>query len=130
MQNKLNKPKYNIFKNIGYTIDGLKDLIENEASFRLEIVLFVIFSFIAWLLPITMIQSSILFISLFIPILAEIINSAIERIVDLITHDYHLLAKKAKDMGATLVLFSTILTAFIWFFVLIFSFNIFQNTAS
>ncbi len=57
--------------------------------------------------------SSILFFSLFIPISAEFINSAIERVVDLVTNGYHLLAKQAKDTGATLVLVSLILTSLI-----------------
>jgi diacylglycerol kinase (ATP) len=64
-------------------------------------------------------MSSILFISLFIPILAEVANSAIERVVDLVTLDYHIMAKRAKDVGATLVLLSIFVTLLIWSSVLV-----------
>jgi len=65
-----------------------------------------------------------LFVSLFIPLMAEIANSAIERVVDLVTKDYHILAKRAKDAGATLVFFSFVILAFIWGAVLAVAFGI------
>jgi diacylglycerol kinase (ATP) len=75
-------------------------------------------------LPISFGYASILFLSLFIPILAEVANSALERVVDLVTQDYHILAKQAKDAGATLVLLSLILMALIWASVLLLAFEI------
>ncbi|XSZ47202.1 diacylglycerol kinase [Francisella noatunensis] len=42
-------------------------------------------------------------------IYAEIINRAIERVVDLVTTDYHILAKKAKDAGSALVFVSFVI---------------------
>jgi diacylglycerol kinase (ATP) len=65
-----------------------------------------------------------MFLSLFVPIMAEVANSSIERVVDLVTSDYHILAKKAKDAGATLVLLSLIFTAFIWVSVLVVAFKL------
>jgi diacylglycerol kinase (ATP) len=79
---------------------------------------------IAWVLPISFGYSSILFLSLFIPILAEVANSALERVVDLVTQDYHILAKQAKDAGATLVLLSLFVMAMIWMAVLALAFHI------
>jgi diacylglycerol kinase (ATP) len=77
----------------------------------------------AWVLPISFGYSSILFLSLFLPILAEVANSALERVVDLVTQDYHILAKQAKDAGATLVLLSLIVMAMIWIFTLVIAFK-------
>jgi diacylglycerol kinase (ATP) len=79
---------------------------------------------VAWNLPITFAHSSILFLSLFIPVLAEVANSAIERVVDLVTKEYHILAKQAKDVGATMVLLSLIVTALIWISVLLVAFDL------
>jgi len=114
----LNKPKYTLFKNTGYAIAGLVDIIKNESSFKLQILLFVVMNITAWVLPLAFHLCAILSISLFIPIMAEVANSSIERVVDLVTLEYHELAKRAKDTGATLVFLSLILTGAIWAAVL------------
>ncbi|HQS65871.1 MAG TPA: diacylglycerol kinase [Sulfuricurvum sp.] len=110
----LNKPKYTLFKNTRYALEGFVEVTRNEPSFRLQIVLFVFGMITAYLLPIQFHYKAILATSLFIPIMAEIANSAIERVVDLVTMDHHELAKRAKDAGAALVFVSLALLAFIW----------------
>ncbi len=121
---KLNKPKYSLFKNGRYALEGFVDITKNESSFKLQLLLFFVMSIVAWVLPIGFGYASILFLSLFIPIMAEVANSSIERVVDLVTTDYHILAKQAKDAGATLVLLSLILTAGIWAAVLAVAFQL------
>lgn len=121
---KLNKPKHNLFKNGMYAVEGLIEIIKHETSFKWQILMFVVMTIVSWMLPIDFAHAAILSISLFIPIMAEVANSAIERVVDLVTYDYHLLAKRAKDAGATLVLLSLILTALIWISVLLVAFDI------
>ena len=69
---------------------------------------------VAWFLPLSFVHSAILSVSLFVPLIAEIINSAIERTVDLVTFEHHELAKRAKDAGAALVFLSLAMLAFIW----------------
>jgi len=115
---ELNKPKYTLFKNTTYALSGFKDIILNESSFKLQIIAFVFFSIVAFILPIEIHFKIILSLSLFIPIFAEITNSAIERVVDLVTLEYHELAKRAKDVGATLVFVSIIFTILVWVSVL------------
>jgi len=121
---KLNKPKYSLFKNGGYAIEGFVDIIKNESSFKLQLLMFFVMGIVSWVLPVSFGYASILFLSLFIPIMAEVANSSIERVVDLVTSDYHILAKQAKDAGATLVLLSLILTALIWVSVLLIAFKL------
>ena len=120
----LNKPKHNLFRNGRYALEGLSDIVKNEASFKWQIALFVLGSIVAWILPIGFGYSAILFFSLFVPVLAEIVNSAIERVVDLVTQDYHILAKNAKDAGAAIVLISLVLTALIWGATLLVAFGL------
>ena len=120
----LNKPKYTLFKNTTYALAGLVDITKTESSFKLQILLFVVMSIVSWLLPISFGYASVLNISLFIPIMAEITNSAIERVVDLVTLEYHELAKRAKDVGATLVFISLVVTGAIWAAVLLLAFQI------
>lgn len=110
----LNKPQYTLFKNTRYALNGLIEVTKNEKSFRLQILLFVTGMISAWVLPITFTHSAILAVSLFIPLMAEMINSSVERTVDLVTFDHHELAKRAKDAGAALVFLSLAMLAFIW----------------
>lgn len=110
----LNKPRYTLFRNTRYALNGLLEVSQNEKSFRLQILLFAAGMISAWALPITFAHSAILAVSLFIPLMAEMINSAVERTVDLVTFDHHELAKRAKDAGAALVFLSLAMLAFIW----------------
>jgi len=121
---KLNKPKHNLFRNGGYAVEGFIDIVKNETSFKWQLLMLFVMGIVAWSLPISFSHSSIIFLSLFIPILAEVANSAIERVVDLVTQDYHILAKQAKDVGATMVLLSLILTTLIWLSTLAVAFEL------
>ena len=121
---KLNKPKHNLFRNGGYAVEGFIDIVKNETSFKWQLLMLFVMGITAWILPISFSASSILFISLFLPILAEVINSAIERVVDLVTQEYHILAKQAKDVGATIVLLSLIVTTLIWCATLVVAYKI------
>ena len=118
----LNKPKYTLFKNTSYAFAGLKDILIHESSFKLQVLAFFLLNILAWNLPLDFVLRALLSITLFIPILAEITNSAIERVVDLVTLEYHEMAGRAKDVGATLVLFAIARTAFIWIVVLYYGF--------
>ena len=121
---KLNKPKHNLFRNGGYAVEGFIDIVKNETSFKWQLLMLFVMGTLSWNLPIAFGYSAILFISLFIPVFAEVINSAIERVVDLVTQDYHILAKQAKDVGATIVLLSLIVTSMVWLSVLVLAFKI------
>lgn len=121
---KLNKPKHSLFRNGIYALEGLVDITKHETSFKWQLLLFFVMSIVVWNLPIGFGYKSILFLSLFIPVMAEVANSSIERVVDLVTTDYHILAKRAKDAGAALVLLSLILTAGTWVSVLLVAFGL------
>ncbi|WP_297484092.1 diacylglycerol kinase [Sulfurimonas sp.] len=121
---KLNKPKHNLYRNTIYALEGLVDIVKNETSFKWQLLMLFGFGTLAWILPLSFGYSSILFLSLFLPILAEIVNSAIERTVDLVTQEYHILAKQAKDVGATLVLVSFLVTVLIWTATLLIAFKL------
>ena len=121
---KLNKPKHNLFRNGGYAVEGFIDIVKNETSFKWQLLMLFVLGTVSWVLPIEFGYRAILFISLFIPVLGEVINSAIERVVDLVTQDYHILAKQAKDVGATIVLLSLIVTTLMWLSVLALAFKI------
>ncbi len=116
----LNKPKYNLFKNTNYAIEGLKDIFQNEKSFKAQLIAFLALIVLVFFLDMSYIKTSIMIISLFLPLLGEITNSAIERTVDLVTLKPHHLAKKAKDAGAALVFMSYVVVVLIWLSVLLY----------
>ena len=109
-----NKPKYTLFKNASYALDGLKHAIKTETSFKLELLIaLVVFPAIYWL-PFALIYKLVLVVTYFMIMITELLNSAVENVVDLVTQDIHPLAKAAKDIGATAVLFSVILHILCW----------------
>ena len=113
-----NKPKYSLFKNTNYAIEGLKDIYKHEKSFKAQLIAFFILSAIAIFLNLGYIKTSIIIISLLLPLLCEIANSAIERTVDLVTLEHHHLAKKAKDAGAAMVFVAYFIVFTIWLSVI------------
>jgi len=120
----LKKPAYTLWKNAGYAINGLIEVTRHERSFQLQLLLFVVMNIVAWTLPISFMYATALSVSLFIPIMAELANSAVERVVDLVTHEYHELAKRAKDAGAALVFVSLGFTGCVWIAILAVAFDL------
>jgi diacylglycerol kinase (ATP) len=101
-----------------YAIEGLIHAVKTETSFKLELF-FGIFIFIAIVfIEVELYYKLILAVTFFIILITELLNSAIENVVDLVTTEIHPLAKSAKDMGATAVLFSVILHIACWVYIL------------
>jgi len=115
----MNKPKYSLRKNLGYALEGFMHVLRHERIFRIEAALFVVLSIVAWSVDVSKCERLWLQVSLFFPVIAELINSAVERGVDLSTREYHHLAKAAKDSAAAACLLSVVMTALIWAVVLL-----------
>jgi diacylglycerol kinase (ATP) len=113
-----NKPKFNIFANITYALEGMVEVLKSEKSFKTQLFVIIIIGILLLFSPLSSISKAILFISTWIILVAEAFNSAIERVVDLVTKEFHPLAKQAKDIGAFGVLLAFLLTAGIWIVVL------------
>jgi diacylglycerol kinase (ATP) len=111
---KVNKPKFNVFKNITYSIEGGITVLKSEKSFKTQLLVISIIGIVLIFTKISLISKLILFFSTWLILIAEAFNSAIERVVDLVTQDYHQLAKEAKDIGSFAVLLTFIFIAFIW----------------
>ena len=113
-----NQPKYNFFKNTDYALKGLKDLIKTETSFRLELLLVLILMPSIFFIDATLTNKVLMFISLMGMLIAEATNSAIERVVDLVTLEHHDMAGRAKDIGSTIVFLSIIVFVVTWTIIL------------
>ena len=107
-----------------YSIKGLKTAFINEAAFRQDCILSVIlFASAFWIVRDAQEAKVLYFIALisgpFLVLLAEIINSAIEAVVDRIGDEYHELSGRAKDMGSAAVFLSLTYTAVSWIAVIL-----------
>ena len=83
----------------GYSIKGIRAGLEHEAAFREEV---------------TLPEKALLVISVLLLLLVEILNSAIEAVVDRIGMEIHPLAGRAKDMGSAAVFFALLILAAAW----------------
>ena len=109
-----NKPKYHIFKNTKYALEGFIHAFKTESSFKLELLAFVFILPAIFLFNFDITQKAILISTAFLVLIVELLNSAVENVVDLVTKDIHPLAKSAKDIGATAVMFSIALHLICW----------------
>ncbi len=113
-----NQPKYNFFKNSSYALKGLIDLIKTETSFKIELIITLILLPVIIFIDTSLTNKILMFITLLGMILAETINSAIERAVDLVTLDHHVMAGRAKDAGSAIVFLSIFIFIVTWLLIL------------
>lgn len=101
-----------------YSIDGLKAAIRHEDAFRQELLLALICIPLAvWLEP-GAVGRALMIGALFLVLIVELLNSAIEAVVDRVSLENHHLAKRAKDIGSAAVLLSLVNAAMIWILVI------------
>ena len=108
---------YHILKNSKYAIDGLFYAIKNETSFKIELFLGLIDLFFIFYLPNEIFFKILLFMSLMMIFICELINTAIEKTVDLHTKEYHALAKVAKDTASSAVMVAIFTHLMIWILI-------------
>lgn len=102
----------------GYSWRGLRAAFRKEAAFRQELLMFVVLAPLGVWLGQTGVQRALLVGSLLIVLLAELLNSALESIVDRVGDEWHKLSGRAKDMGSAAVLVSLVNAAAVWAFLL------------
>jgi diacylglycerol kinase (ATP) len=103
---------------LGYSQDGIAAAWRNEAAFREEVLLAVIAIPLAIYLGGTGVERALMVGSIILILIVEILNSALEAVVDKASPEKHELAKRAKDMGSAAVLFSLFNAAAVWGFIL------------
>lgn len=81
----------------------------SQRNMRLHFLVALAVIFLSFLFPLTKIEVLFIFIVIFFVLFAELLNTVVEKIVDLITKDYNFLAKIIKDMSAGVVLLSSLL---------------------
>ncbi|MBN2866455.1 MAG: diacylglycerol kinase [Thiotrichales bacterium] len=117
------KPGYTGIKRLfyatQYSMMGLRAAWKHEAAFRQETVLSLPLIVLTFFLPVSIIEQILLVGSLVLMIIVELVNSAIEAVVDRIGSEWHELSGRAKDIGSAAVLISLLFAVFTWLLILI-----------
>ncbi|EIW6270617.1 diacylglycerol kinase [Escherichia coli] len=103
-----------IIKAAGYSWKGLCAAWRYEAAFRQESILVLSALIISFWLDVDSVTRVLLIGSAMMVIIVEIINSAIEAVVDRIGSEHHELSGRAKDMGSAAVLITILVAIIIW----------------
>ena len=103
----------------GYSFAGLRSAFASEEAFRLEVVVFVLFTPVALYLGENGVERALLIGVLLLLMIIELLNTAVEAVVDRIGSDYHELSKQAKDVGSAAVFLGMVLVALVWGLVLL-----------
>ena len=115
-----NKGFTRIIKASGYSWQGLRAAWRHEAAFRQEIWLCMVLVPLGLYLGDTGLEKALLVASVMLLPLVEILNSALEAVVDRFGEEQHELSGRAKDMGSAAVALAILLAAVVWLLVLFF----------
>jgi diacylglycerol kinase (ATP) len=97
---------------------GLSSALHTESAFRQELLAFCLLCPVAVLLPVDRLERLILVLTMGAVLVVELINSAIEAVVDRVGLEHHLLSGRAKDLGSAAVMLSLLLSGLAWGVVL------------
>ena len=104
---------HRFFNSVNYSVAGLRYAYKNEQSMTIHISITLTIIILGILLHITRLEWIICIFLLGMIMATELINTALEAVVDLITQDYHPLAKVAKDTASAAVFVFSIIAAIV-----------------
>lgn len=102
-----------------YSMQGFKEAWKNEHAFRQEVMLVVPATILALFLPVSALEKLALVAVLLILLIVELLNSAIEAVVDRVSFERHPLSKIAKDFGSAAVFLALTLAGLTWAVILL-----------
>ncbi|MFI8580896.1 diacylglycerol kinase [Ectopseudomonas khazarica] len=103
----------------GYSLAGLRAAYRGEAAFRQLVWLNLVLLPLACLLDVSRVERVLLMLTPLLALVVELLNSAIEAVVDRISLNLHPLSKQAKDMGSAAQLLALLIIALTWALILL-----------
>ncbi len=103
----------------GYSWSGLRAAFKHEAAFRQELCLFVVLIPVAFWLGDSGIERALMVGSLLLVLIVELVNSAIEAVVDRFGGELHELSGRAKDIGSAAVMIALLNVVVVWLLVVL-----------
>lgn len=108
----------NFFASVRYAVEGFWAAVRHEPSFREDLIFVAILTPFAVILPVNAVSTAVMIASLFLIVIAELLNSAIEWTLDDISLEKRPFAKRAKDMGSAAVFLAYINSVAVWGLIL------------
>ncbi|MCX4186592.1 diacylglycerol kinase [Methylophaga sp. OBS4] len=102
-----------------YSWQGLLSALKYEEAFRQEFIAFILLSSFSFFLDVTAIERLAMISSLMLVMIVEILNSAIETVVDRVSTDRHKLSGRAKDYGSFAVLMTIFIAIATWLIIIL-----------
>lgn len=97
-----------------YSLAGFKAAFQNEAAFRQIILINSLLIPLSFFMPVSRVEQVIMIVVCLLAIIVELINSAIEAVVDRVSMEQHPLSKNAKDMGSAAQFVALAIIALTW----------------
>ena len=98
---------------------GLRAALSCEDAFRQEAVLAAILIPVTFFLPVSGVGRGLMIACVLLVLMVELLNSAIEAVVDRVSLDHHHLSKRAKDIGSAAVFIALLNVVLVWACVLL-----------
>ena len=108
----------NFIQSVQYALEGFWAAVRHEPSFREDLLFVAILTPFAIILPVNAVSTAVMIMSLFLIVIAELLNSAIEWTIDDISLEKRLFAKHAKDMGSAAVFIAYVNCFTVWAVIL------------
>ncbi len=108
----------NFPQSVSFAIDGFWAALKHEPSFGEDLIFVAILTPLAIILPVNAVSTALMIASLFLIVIMELVNSAIEWTIDDISLEKRLFAKRAKDMGSAAVFLAYLNCISVWGLIL------------
>ena len=108
-----NNKKNKLYKSFGYAFEGIFNTILHERNMQIHTTVTVLVVIFGFILHISLIEWLFCLVLFGLVLSLELVNTALEAVVDLVTEEKKPLAKKAKDAAAGAVLMSAIMAAIV-----------------
>jgi len=102
-----------------FSFQGLNQAWRSEVAFRYEIYVLIFALPAAWILGGGAVKRALLIASALLVVVVEMINSAVEAVVDRIGPERHELSGRAKDLGSAAVFCAIMLASVVWLVLLL-----------
>ncbi len=103
----------------GYAIEGLVDAFKTEEAFKQEVILAAFLIPVSFFISATAAEHALLVASVLFVLFVELLNTAIETVVERISEEIHPLSKRAKDIGSAAVFVSLVNLATVWAIIIL-----------
>ena len=108
----------NFFSSLRFSVEGFMAALRFEPSFREDLIFAIILVPFAIILPVNAVSTAVMIAALFLIIIVELLNSAIEWTIDYISTEKHPRAKHAKDMASAAVFLSYLNCIVVWLIII------------